>query len=280
MRTKFTQLAATSPSMMRIFHWLRTYAQGLQRRSVAIPRVLDRRITMIGFAWIGAFLFFSLGRMLTAPVAVHNLTDATALVLPYVLIAIAPLAGYSLAAASFRPGLIQAQPSIRLSLYGSWRKLTVLDARTNPLFGPAGFMASLLVGLLLNVVMRSGEFLLAMPALNGHAPEWGQRMFVLMAADVVAMSFFYMVCFAMALKTIPLFPRMLVFAWLLDITLQMHIAQQIGGMRDLPLDVAEPLRNLLEGNIQKVLISAVVWLPYLILSDRVNVTYRQRVRAT
>jgi hypothetical protein len=27
------------------------------------------------------------------------------------------------------------------------------------------------------------------------------------------------------------------------------------------------------------LISAAVWLPYLIVSDRVNITYRQRVRA-
>jgi hypothetical protein len=35
---------------------------------------------------------------------------------------------------------------------------------------------------------------------------------------------------------------------------------------------------LVHGNIAKVLISAFVWLPYLILSDRVNITYRQRVR--
>jgi hypothetical protein len=36
---------------------------------------------------------------------------------------------------------------------------------------------------------------------------------------------------------------------------------------------------MLEGNLKKVLISAAIWLPYLILSDRVNVTYRQRIGA-
>ena len=53
-----------------------------------------------------------------------------------------------------------------------------------------------------------------------------------------------------------------------------------GAFVDLvPADVANALQSLLEGNIKKVLISGLVWLPYLILSDRVNVTFRQRVRA-
>jgi hypothetical protein len=34
---------------------------------------------------------------------------------------------------------------------------------------------------------------------------------------------------------------------------------------------------LLQGNIKKVMISMVIWLPYLILSERVNLTYRSRV---
>jgi hypothetical protein len=86
-----------------------------------------------------------------------------------------------------------------------------------------------------------------------------------------------MVCFVMALRAIPLFPRMLLFAWVADIALQFAIARHAAGS-DLPVPVVEALHSLIEGNIQKVLISAFVWLPYLIVSDRVNVTFRQRMR--
>ena len=37
------------------------------------------------------------------------------------------------------------------------------------------------------------------------------------------------------------------------------------------------LGSLLSGNVTKVLISAAIWLPYLILSERVNLTYRLRL---
>jgi hypothetical protein len=80
----------------------------------------------------------------------------------------------------------------------------------------------------------------------------------------------------MALRTVPLFPRMLLLAWGLDILMQLAIAKTIVATPGLPADVAGPLHGLLEGNITKVLISAFVWLPYLILSERVNVTYRRR----
>jgi hypothetical protein len=43
--------------------------------------------------------------------------------------------------------------------------------------------------------------------------------------------------------------------------------------------VASALHTLLEGNVKKVLISMALWLPYLLLSTRVNVTYRHRVPA-
>ncbi len=140
-------------------------------------------------------------------------------------------------------------------------------------------MASMLIGLLLNVVLRSFEFLIAVPALGSQAPGWGQALFQLMAADVAVMSFFYMVCFVMALRNVPLFPRMLIFTWSLDILAQLIIARQLGAMGDLPMPVAASLGSLLYGNIQKVLISIFVWLPYLMLSERVNVTYRHRRRA-
>lgn len=255
-----------------------SYGRVLQRRSATVPAVLGRSMGAIAIAWLVVFLLASLPRMLLSPTPSHGIGDLMQIVLPYLLVAIAPIAGYRLGAGSFPAGTMTAQPSIRLSIYGTWRRLSYLDARSNPIFGPAGFMASLLIGLLLNVVMRSFEFLLAVPALNHHAPVWGTSLFHLLAIDVIVMSFFYMVCFVMALRTIPLFPRMLLFVWLLDIAAQLIIAQRISSLPNLPNMVAVPLQDLLEGNIAKVLISAFVWLPYLILSDRVNITYRQRIR--
>jgi hypothetical protein len=36
---------------------------------------------------------------------------------------------------------------------------------------------------------------------------------------------------------------------------------------------------VLDGNVKKVLISIALWLPYLLMSRRVNVTFRHRVEA-
>jgi len=232
---------------------------------------------IVALAWLAVFAVGTLARVLFPVTAVHGPGDLLWLALPYAMIAVAPIAGFAVAAGSFPRGLLTAQPAVRLSPYGRWQSLSVLEARKNPLFGPAGFLASLLVGLLLNVVMRSFEFLLAMPAMGGAAPLWADRLFGLMAADVIVMSFLYMVCFVMALRSVPLFPRMLLLAWGVDVTMQLLIGRSIMATTGVPDEVAAPLHALLEGNITKVLISAVVWLPYLILSDRVNVTYRSRI---
>ena len=213
-----------------------------------------------------------------SPTPVHNIADFFALVLPYWLVGLAPIAGYCLAHGSFPAGRTFPPFAFRLSFYGAWRDVSPEDARSSPAYGPAGFMASMLVGLLLNVVLRTGEFVFALPALNGHAPPWGTALFHVMAADVVAMTFFYMVCFVMALRGVPHFPRMLLFVWVLDIFAQLAIANHLAGMAELPPSVAQPMHDLLRGNIYKVLISALVWLPYLILSERVNLTYRLRMR--
>ena len=45
----------------------------------------------------------------------------------------------------------------------------------------------------------------------------------------------------------------------------------------LPPAISSALHHVLEGNVKKVLISMALWLPYLLLSKRVNVTYRHRV---
>lgn len=268
-----TLLAAWAPAL------LRRHANRLAERSRAVPRVLARNIELITLAWMALFLLASLPVVALSPTPPHDLADALAMLAPYGAAAIAPVAGLWLAQRTFPNGVMTAPPEIHLSAYGRWRKLSVVEARANPAYGPAGFMASLLIGLLLNIGMRGFEFLMAVPALGSSAPAWGRDLFHMMAADLVIMNFFYMVCFVLALRAVPYFPKVLLFAWGLDILMQLLIASRIGPMADLPSAVASPLQALLQGNIEKVLISAFVWLPYLILSDRVNVTYRQRVRS-
>jgi hypothetical protein len=75
-----------------------------------------------------------------------------------------------------------------------------------------------------------------------------------------------------------LFPRFLLLVWMLDLTAQMVLAKTAAAS-GLPPEVAGALHSLLGLNVQKVLISVALWLPYLMLSTRVNVTFRHRVPA-
>jgi hypothetical protein len=113
--------------------------------------------------------------------------------------------------------------------------------------------------------------------MNGNAPIWGQALFAAMTTDVVVMNFLYVVAFMMALRNVPWFPRLLVLVWGVDICSQLAIAQWVGNAEGLPKSVGQAAAVLLEGNIKKVMISMVIWLPYLILSERVNLTYRSRI---
>lgn len=258
---------------------LKSYGASLERRSLVIPRALAANMDRLAVAWMFIVLVLAVPAVGLSATPARNLAELVSLVLPYLCVAIGPVAGLQLALRAFPNGLMTARPALHLACYGRWRRVSVLDARDNPSFGPAGFMASMLIGLLLNVVVRSLEFVVAVPALSTAAPLWGQRLFHIMAADVAVMGFFYMVCFAMALRSVPYFPKMLLFVWCLDILAQLLIAHAVSPMADLPESVALSLRDLLMGNMTKVLISAFVWLPYLMLSDRVNITYRQRIRA-
>ena len=89
----------------------------------------------------------------------------------------------------------------------------------------------------------------------------------------------YAVAFAAALRRSPVFPTFLMAIWSADIATQLGIANVVTRSTHLPADVAMALHQLLEGNVTKVLISVCLWLPYLLLSTRVNVTYRQRLPA-
>jgi hypothetical protein len=240
---------------------------------------LDVRLETLIVGWIAVVVTLGLAKLALSPLPLGGHAGALVTLLPYLLIAFAPIAGYRVTAGSFPRGLLSAQPAVRLCRYGSWKQVDALAARQNGAFGPTGFMASLLAGILLNVPFRSFEFIAAIPAIAPGAPGWAHTLIWAMTLDVVVMNFFYMVCFVMALRAVPLFPRMLLFAWGADIALQLGIAATVGQAPGLPASVGAALLNLLHGNIEKVLVSAFVWLPYLILSDRVNVTFRQRIRA-
>lgn len=255
---------------------MRRYGHQWNQRAGAISRALEQRFKAILLTWLVSFALASIPKILVPASPVNNFRDFAPIVLPYLLVALAPALGYRVACGAFPARATYAQPVFRFSLFGRWKRVNVLDASASPAFGPAGLLTSLLIGLLLNVVFRSIEFLVSVPAMNGHAPEWGQLLFHMMAADVIIMSFFYVACFVMALRSVPYFPRMLIIVWGFDIFMQLFIAREVGMVSGLPKEVAAPLKDLLHGNVLKVLISAFVWLPYLILSERVNITYRQR----
>jgi len=78
---------------------------------------------------------------------------------------------------------------------------------------------------------------------------------------------------------VPLFPRLLAAVWMVDLAMQLGIAGAVASSDGLPPAVGDALHTLLDGNVKKVLISVALWLPYLLMSKRVNVTFRHRVEA-
>ncbi len=198
-------------------------------------------------------------------------------VAPYILLILAPFASMVLALRWFADGDSHPQPDIRLARMGRWRSVGREEARRHRLYGAGGLMVSLLVGILLNVPARAAEFLAAMPAIGGQVPSWLATLHMLMTVDVVVLSSLYTIAFVAALRRVPLFPRLLVAIWGLDLTMQLVIAELIGRASDLPPDVAGALYPVLDGNSKKVLVSIALWLPYLLLSKRVNLTYRGRL---
>jgi len=199
--------------------------------------------------------------------------------LPYLLLVTAPLLSMALALRWFRDGDRLAQPVTRLAIVGRWRTIGAREAKAHPLYGTSGVMVSLLVGMLLNVPVRALEYLAAMPALAGDVPHWLSMLRFTMTLDVVLLSSLYTIAFVAALRRVPLFPRLLAAIWAIDLAMQLGIAQAVTATGDLPPKVGEALHTVLDGNVKKVLISVVLWMPYLLMSKRVNVTFRHRVEA-
>lgn len=198
---------------------------------------------------------------------------------PYLLLIFAPLASMVLALRWFADGDRLAQPAVRLARIGTWRAVGRFEALRHPLYGTGGIMVSLLIGMLLNVPVRAMEYLAAMPALSGPVPAWLSTLHMMMTLDAVLLTSLYTIAFVAALRRLPSFPRLLAAIWLLDLAMQFVTARMMAGMADLPPDVGAALQPMLEGNVKKVLISIALWLPYLLLSKRVNITFRHRVPA-
>ena len=262
-----------------------SYRQRLAARLLAESRRvaahIERHLTAILSGW--AILTLAIGAIkLALLVAAHpklaRVDLLAGLVGSYLLIAAAPIAGFALVAGIFPKGQSPTQPSVRLCRFGRWKGVSESEARLRPNFGMSGLLVSLVAGLMLSISMRMIEYFVAMPAVPAWAPAWALAMFRVMTFDLVFFSFLYSVCIAMALRAAPLFPRMLCYTWLCDLLMQLAIARHTVGVGGLPPEVASALQPYLLVNVKKILISAVIWLPYLILSKRINLTFRLRTR--
>jgi hypothetical protein len=255
---------------------LRIYQGRLRARAASILLSLEGRLDRIMQGWLLLAGLACAARIATSPI--RGPLDAGTIG-PYLLLIVAPFASMVLALRWFAEGDSLPQPATRLARIGRWNNLELDAARRHPLYGANGIMVSLLIGMLINVPVRAAEYLAAMPALTGKIPPWLSTLNLLMTMDVVVFTSLYTVAFVAALRRVPLFPRLLAAIWVSDLTMQIVTAEIVAGTPGLPTKVAGALHALLEGNVKKVLVSAALWLPYLLLSRRVNVTYRHRVAA-
>lgn len=245
----------------------------LRAKAARMLMSIEGRLDRIMMAWLLLAGLASALRIATSPPAG---APGIGTVAPYLLLILLPFASMVLALRWFADGDSQPQPQFRLARIGRWSGVSREEAQRHKLYGAGGIMVSLLVGILLNVPVRAMEFLASMPAIAGPVPSWLSTLHMLMTIDVVVISSLYVVSFVAALRRVPLFPRLLFAIWCFDLTMQLVIAELVASAPDLPGNVAGALQALLQGNVNKVLISVAIWLPYLLLSRRVNVTYRHR----
>ena len=259
-------------------HLAQDLAARFQSKSESVINFVTLRMNWIAYAWLCFAGGAAILRLSGLAAASTSVTDIFAAFLLDIMLIFAPLAGFWAAAGSFPLRQKTPQPSFRLATYGRWRNIDNLEACRAPHYGPTGFLASLIIGLMLNIPLRFLSFIVAVPAIGSHAPHWAGMIFWALAVDVGIMSFLYASCFVMALRSIPLFPRMLAYVWSIDILTQLCIGKFLGSAHNVPVEVAGAMQALLSGQIDRVLISIFVWLPYLLISTRVNLTYRNRIR--
>lgn len=250
--------------------------QTLSRRAAALHESLERNLPLLMAGWVVLALCGGALRIVNDPVGSNGAGIAT--FAPYILMMAAPLVSLALAMHWFADGDRMPQPDWRIARVGRWRAVPLAEARDHRLYGTTGIMVSLLIGMLMNVPVRAAEYLVSVPAILADVPEWLATLHFLMTVDVVLMPSLYVIAFVAALKRVPLFPRLLATIWLADMTMQLVILDQVMAT-DLPPQVGAALETLLNANIKKVMISVGLWAPYLLLSKRVNITYRHRVPA-
>ena len=250
--------------------------QRLHAKSTALLLSIEGGLPRIMTGWFVAAMLACALRIAISPI--HAAPDLKT-VMPYLLVVVTPLLSMGLALHWFRNGDQLPQPTTRLAVIGRWRSVSRDEAGRHALYGTTGIMVSLMVGMLLNVPVRSIEYLAAIPALSGTVPHWLSTLHFAMTLDVVLLSSLYSVAFVAALRRVPLFPRLLVAIWAIDLAMQLGIAAAATSAGGLPTTVADSLQALLQGNVKKVFISVCLWMPYLLLSKRVNVTFRHRVEA-
>ena len=246
----------------------------MRTRSAALPLTIQTYLDAI----------LSIGRWAPASHRLHRIaitprtipTASMSTFASYMLVVVAPFVSTLLALRWFSNGNLQAQPVMRLARAGRWQPVNRGEAERHSLYGTSGLMVSLLVGMMVNVPVRVAEYLAAMPPTPIVSPAWLSTLHFAMTVDVVLFTSLYMIAFVAALRRVPLFPRLLLAIWIGDLAMQLATAE-IVSTTYLPMAVASALHTLLLGNVKKVLISMALWLPYLLLSTRVNVTYRHRI---
>lgn len=250
------------------------FSNRMRSRSAALLLTLDTRLHAILQWWLMVAGFACALRLASAPAVV----PAPSTFASYMLVVVAPFVSTLVALRWFPKDHRLSQPSIRLARVGRWQPLAPCQAECHPLYGTSGILVSLLIGMMLNVPVRAAEYLAAMPPIPVVAPHWLSMLHLMMTLDVVLFGSLYMIAFVAALRRVPLFPRLLFAIWLADLTMQLATAQMLSSTH-LPANVAAALHSLLDGNVKKVLISMALWLPYLLLSKRVNLTFRHRLPA-
>jgi hypothetical protein len=148
---------------------------------------------------------------------------------------------------------------------------------SHPLYGANGLMLSLLLTVLAAMLLRGVSFLAALPPVAAGESAWLGALHGWLTVDALLICSLYGLAFAAGLRRSPSFPALLAIAWSADLALQLLMAGAAGGMA-LPPAVADAFGQLLQGNLARTLVSVAIWLPYLLLSERVAVTYRHHLR--
>jgi hypothetical protein len=232
-------------------------------------------LPLLTWIWLGFALVVTAGRMLMAHDMVALLHCA---LLGFTLTM--PALALRAVLYRYRAGTLLDQPDVRLARLGRWRQIDAIECAAFPHYGANGLMIMLLAGLLLNIPVRALEFIAAMPTPKLYAPAWYFSLHGMMLADLALLSTCYAALVGLAIRRVPHFPRLLAGVWLLDLGVQLAIGGVMSMTPHVPVAVQASLATLLSGNVHKVMISMAIWIPYLLMSPRVNLTYRHRVPAS